>query len=104
MSALHSHFHIGLLESFQDFVEGALKIRWIRQIYCETVIAIWAGGRMAIPEEDVYELLAMVGTRFDVERFEIGRAKKLCINHQCANGKLITVIAKFVECDVLGNR
>ncbi len=56
---------------------------------------------MAVPIEDVDHFLAMVGTRFDVERFEIGRAKKLSINDQGANGLVVAVVTEFVEDDVV---
>ena len=59
---------------------------------------------MAVPIEDVDHFLSMVGTRFDVEGFEIGRAKKLSINDQRANGLVISVVAELIERDVFRNR
>src|SRR5215470_5378028 len=59
---------------------------------------------MAVPKEDVDHFLAMIGARFDVEGFEIGRAKKLSINDQRANGLIVAVVSEFVEDDVVRNR
>src|SRR5689334_6185044 len=46
----------------------------------------------------------MVGARFNVEGFKIGRAKKLSIDDEGANRLAIAIFAEFIERDVLGNR
>ena len=58
---------------------------------------------MTIPEEDVDKFLAMIGARFDVEGFEIGRAKKLSINDESANRLVVAVVAEFIENDMVGD-
>lgn len=76
----NSHFHVRLFEDFEDPTEGALQVGGIGNVDHETIIAIWASSGMAIPKENVYQFLAMVGARLDVEGFEIGRAEKLSVD------------------------
>src|SRR5262252_2693158 len=57
---------------------------------------------MSIREENVREALAVIGPRFDVENFQIGRAEEQSVNCQGADGKAVAVIAQTIELDVVG--
>ena len=99
----NSHFQVGLLEDFENPIEGALQVGGIGHVDDEPIIAIGTSGGMAVPEENVDELLAMVGPWLDVERFEIRRAEKLSVDGKRANGRTVAVSAEFIENDMLGD-
>ena len=45
----------------------------------------------------------MVSAGLDIERFEIGRAQKLGVNDERANGQAVAIVAEFVQSDVFGD-
>jgi len=57
---------------------------------------------MAIREENVRRALPVMGAGGDAEAGEPGRAEKLGINGQCANGHAVAVVAEVIELDVFG--
>lgn len=97
------HLDVSLFEDFEDAIEGTLEIGRVGNVDDEAAIAIVAGNGVAIRKQDVYELLTMIGARFDVERFEVRWTKELCIDDERPNGQAVAIVAKFVQSDVFGD-
>src|SRR5437762_1746726 len=95
-----SLLHVGALQRPEDLRERI--VRTGADVDGELVVGVLRGGGVAVGEEDVYGLAAMVGPLEHAEHRKAGIDEVIHVDQQGADVEAVIVFAERGEADVLG--